>query len=206
MQIITDIVQGSEEWLRLRLGVATASNFDRIITPTGKFSTQYSKYAQDLASEMLLEEPEESYKNPIMARGNELEPEARESYEEFSLMPVEQVTFITCGDYGYSPDGLVGEEGLIEIKCPNASTHTKYLADNILPMEYKPQVQGGLYVSGREWCDFVSYHPKFIGSKKIFVKRVFRDEEFIAKLKVGIEKTIAERDRILKRIKLNDYT
>jgi hypothetical protein len=207
MEIITNIFfsffnidQGSEEWLELRLGVATASNFSKLVTSTGKESATLPTYALDLASQKLISEPEDIYKSEDMIRGNDLEPEAREAYEQYSFNSVDQVSFISCGDYGYSPDGLIGDDGLIEIKCPKAATHTKYLYDNKLPTKYVQQVQGGLMISGRKWCDFISYHPSFTEDKKLFIKRVERDEEFIAKLKTAIDKVINLRNDYLNKI------
>jgi putative phage-type endonuclease len=199
---ILNFEQGSEEWLTARLGVATASNFDKIITSIGKESATLPKFALELATEKLLIEPEETYKNDAMRRGNELEPLARQAYQEFNLELVEQVGFMisNCGNYGYSPDGLVGNDGLIEIKCPQATTHAKYLLDDKLPTDYVQQVQGGLFVSGRKWCDFVSFHPNFVEGKQLFVKRVFRNDELICALEAGIKKVILLRDEILSKI------
>lgn len=204
MQIIKGIDQGSEEWLKLRLGVATASNFDKIITPTGKESTQFEKYALELATQTLVSEPDSTFKNEAMQRGNALEPLARQLYQETTLNFVDEITMFKsdCGNFGYSPDGLIGEDGLLEIKCPLATTHLKYLIDNKLPSEYIPQVQGGLLVSGRKWCDFVSYHPNF-KERNMLVIRVERDEEFIAKLRDGIDKTIKLRDQILAKLAID---
>lgn len=204
MQIIKGIDQGSEQWLKLRLGVATASNFDKIITPTGKESTQFEKYALELATQTLVSEPDSIYKNEAMQRGNALEPLARQLYQEITLNFVDEITMFKsdCGNFGYSPDGLIGEDGLLEIKCPLATTHLKYLIDNKLPSEYIPQVQGGLLVSGRKWCDFVSYHPN-LKERNMLIIRVKRDEEFIAKLKDGIEKTIKLRDQILTKLAID---
>jgi putative phage-type endonuclease len=204
MKIITkeQCVQGSEEWLKLRLGVATASNFDKIITTTGKESATLEKYALQLATEKMLIEPEPSYKNETMQRGNDLEPVARQTYQEATLEQVEEVTMIIsdCDNYGYSPDGLIGKDGLIEIKCPLATTHSKYLIDNRMPTDYWQQVQGGLWVSGRKWCDFISFHPNF-KEKQLFIVRVERDEQFIEKLAVLVDKTIKMRDEFLTKIK-----
>lgn len=201
MQIL-NLEQGSDEWLNARLGVATCSNFDKIITSTGKESATLPKYALELAVQKLLLEPEESFKSEAMQRGNDLEPEARGLYEEENLVVVDRVGMILsdCGNYGYSPDGLVGDDGLIEIKCPLATTHLKYLLDDKLPTDYVAQVQGGLMISGRKWCDFISYHPNFQEGRKIFIKRVFRDEDFIKSLKIGIEKVIDIRNDFLEKI------
>jgi len=204
MKIITreQCIQGSQEWLKLRLGVATASNFDKIITSTGKESTTLEKYALQLATEKMLIEPEPTYKNEAMQRGNDLEPLAREAYCQAILEPVEEITMILsdCGNWGYSPDGIVGDEGLIEIKCPLATTHAKYLIDNKMPTDYWQQVQGGLWISSRQYCDFISFHPNF-QDKQLFIIRVKRDEEFIQKLAILVNKTIRLRDEILTKIR-----
>jgi len=202
MQIIRDIEQGSEAWLQLRLGVATASNFDKIITAGGKESATLPKYALELATQCLLTAPEPSYKNEAMARGNEIEPLARQAYQEETLQVVEEITMFKsdCGNFGFSPDGLLGDDGIIEIKCPMATTHAKYLLDNKMPTDYWQQVQGGLWVSERKFCNFVSFHPNF-KEKSIFIIRVERDEAFIAELARLAQKTILMRDEILTKIR-----
>ena len=199
---ILNLEQGSDEWFRARLGVATASNFSKIITSTGSASSTLNDYALTLAAETLLETPDEAYKNADMERGNDLEPVARQYYEEYNFCEVKEVGFIVsdCGNYGYSSDGLVGSDGLIEIKCPKAKNHVQYMADKKCPTQYLAQIQGGLMVSGRKWCDFVSFHPDFIGYKKLFVVRVFRDEEFIVKLKRMISKLVLKKNEILNKI------
>lgn len=200
--IIKGITQGSEEWLKLRLGVATASNFDKIITATGKESATLPKYALELATQCLLTEPEPTYKNEAMQRGNDLEPIARQAYAEQTLQFVEEITMFKsdCGNFGYSPDGLIGDDGLLEIKCPLATTHAKYLLDNKMPTDYLQQVQGGLWISDRKWCDFVSFHPNF-KEKQLFIIRVERDEKYIEELAKLAQKTITIRNEILKQIK-----
>jgi putative phage-type endonuclease len=201
MQIIKGIEQGSDEWLQLRLGVATASNFDKIITSTGKESATLDKYALQLATEQMLIAPEPSYKNDAMIRGNDLEELAREIYQEQTFNVVDQITMFKsdCGNFGFSPDGLVGDDGLIEIKCPLATTHFKYLLDNKMPSDYIQQIQAGLWISGRKWCDFVSYHPNF-KDKQLFVVRVERDEEYIAKLTQLANKVILLRNEFLNKL------
>lgn len=200
MEIIKDIEQGSQEWLQLRLGIATASNFKKIITSTGAESKSLKDYAFELASDSLLIEPEASFQSEAMTRGNELEEEARSYYSFVNDIKVDQVTFIKKDEIGYSPDGLISDNGLIEIKCPLKKNHLKYLIDNKLPSEYKPQVQGGLYISEREYCDFISYHPLFKDDKKMFVIRVYRDEEYIKKLSELLIKTIDLKNEILTKL------
>ena len=197
MKIITDIEQGSQEWLNLRLGKITASQFSKIITRTGQYSKQADDIALKLASEIYLNYADESYSNAHMKRGVELEPEARIHYAQETLTEVNQVAFIDCGDYGYSPDGLIGNDGLLEIKCPTALTHFQYIKNNIIPDEYYAQCQGGLMVSNRQWIDFVSYHPDVAPDKQLFIKRCYRDEEFISSLKYFIDLTIQKRNQIL---------
>jgi len=201
MQIIKNVDQGSEQWFQLRLGVATASNFDKIITAGGKQSTTLEKYALQLATELMLTEPDPSYKNNLMARGNEVEPLARQVYQEETFSIVEEITMFKsdCGNFGYSPDGLVGEDGLIEIKCPLGTTHFQYIIDNKAPTDYWQQLQGGLWVSGRKWIDFLSFHPHF-KTKQIFIKRVERDENYIAKLEELANKTISLRNEYLNKL------
>jgi putative phage-type endonuclease len=199
MQIL-DCEQGSEAWLQLRRGVATASNFSKIVTTKGEISKQLRDYAFQLASETITNLQDESYKSADMQRGNDLEPDARNAYQQHTLSLVKEVGFMKNDFYGYSPDGLIGDDGLAEIKCPNQKTHTKYLYKGVLPTEYKAQVQGGLYVSKRKWCDFVSFHPNFIDDKKLFIIRVYRDEEFIECLAKGLAKLNALRLDILKNL------
>jgi hypothetical protein len=201
MEIVRNIKQGSEEWLIARLGTPTASNFDKIITSTGKESATLSKYALELATGWLLSSPEQGYENIHMLRGKELEPVARQAYAEQTFQGVDdKVGFIKNQGCIYSPDGLLGDDGLLEIKCPLAITHAKYLLDNKMPTDYWQQVQGGLWVSGRKFCDFVSFHPNF-KEKQLFIVRVERDEKFIAELAKLAQKTITMRDEILKQIK-----
>lgn len=202
MQIIKDIPQGSEEWTQLRLGVATASNFNKIITATGKESATLEKYALQLATESTLFSAEPNFKNEIMARGNELEAEARQVYQEETFNIVEEITMFKsdCGNFGYSPDGLIANDGLIEIKCPLATTHFQYILDDKVPSDYWQQLQGGLWVSGRNWIDFVSYHPNF-KEKKLFIKRVEKDNNYIYQLEILVKKTILLKEKFLKQFK-----
>jgi len=199
LQII-DCVQGSEEWFIARLGVPSASNFSKIVTSKGELSKTIKEYAIELASQCFLTEPEESYKNADMQRGNDLEPEARELYQQHTFNSVDEIGFMIKNGAGYSTDGSIKKDGLLEIKCPKANTHAKYLHDDKLPTTYFQQCQGGLHISGREWIDFVSYHPNFKDGRNLFIKRVYRDEEFIAKLDLGLKKVIELRDEICNKI------
>ena len=203
---IIPCTQGSEEWISLRKGVATCSNFSQILTPkTEKPSAGLEKYAKELVLQLSYKNLKAGFKSAAMEAGNELEPKARQAYQEEKLCLVEEVGFITsdCGNWGYSPDGLVGDRGLIEIKCLEANAHSDLILKGCseMPNDYKCQVQGGLWISEREWCDFIAYNEEIKNpSKRLIVIRVFRDEEFITKLKAGIDKVIEIRDDYLKRI------
>lgn len=202
--IIHNCEQGTDEWLNLRKGVATCSEFSNIISPAlAEESASLPKYAKKLALELVYDKlKEESFKSAAMQAGNELEAKARQLYQEETFNLVSQAGFIKtdCGNFGYSPDGLVGDEGRIEIKCLEAEAHSEIILNNKMPNDYKCQVQGGLWISEAKWCDFVAYnhyHP----TKKLLIFRIYRDEEFIGKLKELAQKTIVLRDEILSKIK-----
>lgn len=184
--IILECEQRSPEWFRSRLGLPTASSFDKILTPGGKPSTQADAYAHILLAEWLTGEQGGMEGNQWMARGTEMEPEARGYYEILADAAVMEVglCLADCRRYGCSPDGLVGDEGLLEIKCPAPHTHVQYLLDGGVPSKYIPQIQGQLLVTGRAWCDFLSYSP-LMPSVRI---RVERDEKYISTLNGALEK------------------
>lgn len=184
--IIDKSEQGTDEWFAARRGIPTASNFSKIITTTGKASTSAGGYMNELLAEWLADKSFAAELNSEwVARGNELEAEARAFYELKSSADVEEVGLCYLNDQklvGASPDGLVGEDGLLEIKCPKHSTHVGYLLARKLPSSYIQQVQGQLWVTGRQWCDFVSYHPDF----ETMIIRIERDESFITALSASI--------------------
>jgi len=185
MKIIYDIEQGTDEWLELRLGKLTASKFSDVIAKGrgNAPSKTRESYMYQLAAEILTGEPQDSFTNKAMEWGNECEPAARAAYELKHDIDVEQCAFIERDQWvGVSPDGLVGENGLLEIKCPNSVTQIKRVLSGEFPNEYMAQVQGQLWVSGREWCDFVSYDPRINTDADYFEIRVFRDEDYIENL------------------------
>jgi hypothetical protein len=201
MQILT-LEQGSEEWHRARLGIATASRFKDIITPAkGDKSASYKGYMYELIAEKLTKGKEDFFKSEWMERGNEIEPLARASYEFIHEVEVKQVGIMLNdeGTIGASPDGFIGDDGGLEIKCPKPSTVVKYMLDGGLPLEYKPQVMGSLWISGREWWDFLAFHP----SMDFYQIRVYRDEEYIKKMNQHITDFVDEMqinyDKILSR-------
>lgn len=183
---IIDCLQGSEEWESWRKR-PTASNFYRIVTPVrGDLSAQ----AMDYACEIIAKENNAHDEGPPtywMDRGNEVEPEAIAKYEAMNEVTVERVGFVVPDEtelFGCSPDGLVGEDGLIEVKCPKAENLLQYKCGRKLPNEHRPQVQGQLMITGRKWCDVFIYHPCF----EPFTIRVWTDLEYQQKLLTGIDK------------------
>ena len=199
MQII-NCEQLSPEWFEARCGVPSASNFDKLITSKGLPSKQRERYMYKLAGEKVSGTVEETYQNAAMLRGIEMEEEARDLYTVVTGRTVTEVGFcISDGPfkYGCSPDGLVGDDGSIEIKCPMAATHVGYLLANKLPTDYFQQVQGQLFVTGRKWTDFVSYYP---GIKPLII-RVERDEVFIAALSIELIVFCKELETIINKIK-----
>lgn len=208
MQIIRDIAQGSEEWLQLRLGVATASNFKNIITPLdGKESKSLASYAKTLALELLYDDTEESFTNYAMERGKEHETLARQAYCEENIVSAEEIAMFKsdCGNFGASPDSLVDDDGLIEIKTRKASLHYEFLISTPeerikMAKTLNPQIQGQLWIGERKWCDLLIYNH-FSKVKKLITIRVERDEAYIAELAKLAQKTITMRDEILTKIK-----
>ncbi len=179
MKIYDDIVQGSDEWVNVKLGKISASHFSEVLNKGSGRKT----YMYRLLGERLSGESYEAYSNKTMERGIEVESEARVHYEAL-YGPVQQVGFIEQNDFvGCSPDGLVGDDGMIEIKCPFPSTHARYIIENKLPATYKSQVQGQLMVTERQWCDFVSFDPR-VKSHPFWCIRVYRDEDYIKELAV----------------------
>ena len=172
-----DCQQGSREWIEARLGIPTASEFKRILTPGGKLAKPRSEYVWELVAEWALGEPVTKFGgNDWTERGQVLEPEARKFYSFQRDLKPRTVGLIYRDEdrmCGCSPDGLVGDNGLIELKCPMAGNHLQYLVGDSVPSKYAMQVQGQLWVSGRAWCDFVSYYPGL----PVFIKRVEPDSK-----------------------------
>jgi hypothetical protein len=180
--------QGSQEWLESRLGRPTASNFGKLLTPTGKASSSADSYINELIAQKITGELPEFYTNSAMERGNELEPAAKALYELSNDVEVVEVGLCLHDtlECGASPDGLVGDDGGIEIKCPLPHTHVAYLRDGKIPSKYIPQVQGCLWITGREWWDFMSYHP----AMEDLIVRVYRDEEYIKLLAAAVTSAV----------------
>jgi hypothetical protein len=193
--------QGTVEWARARAGVITASCFDRMLTPAKlEISKSMRPYLCQLAGEAVLGAPAETYQSAAMDRGQELEGEAREYYalvrgeevEEAGLCYLDEARRVGC-----SPDGLVGEDGGLELKCPGVPKHIEYLLTGCCPPEYVHQVQGCLYVTGRPWWDFMSYYP---GLPSLLV-RVLPDPRWADALASVLPQAVAHLDEMIKEIR-----
>lgn len=198
MEIIRDIDQSSEEWHKLRLGWTTASRFKDVMAK-GQGKTRKS-YMYQLAAEALTGAREESFSSSYIEWGNQTEPQARAMYELRNGVDVEEVAFIRHSNgrkIGCSPDGLVGDKGLVEFKCPKSTTQIETFLSGKMPNGHKPQVQGQIWVAEREWTDFVSFDPRIDGDAAWFQFRVERDEEYITELEKGV---IAFEDELISMI------
>lgn len=197
---VYNLQQGTPAWLLVRMGVPTASNFGKIITPDGKPSRQSEDYLDELVGQLMSGKPEETYKSAAMKRGNELEPYAVEYYEHWTNRLTQEVGFVTTDDgrVGCSPDRVVqGGEGLLEIKCPMHKQHIKNLKSGTIDRKYFPQVQGQLLLTKRKWCDFVSYHPDMPAS----IVRVERDEKFLDLLMHELDSFLEAQDRDINKLR-----
>jgi putative phage-type endonuclease len=185
-----EISQGSAEWLAMRVGKVTASRVADVIAKTKSGpSASRAKYAGELIAERLTGTPAERYTNSAMAWGTDTEPKARIAYEFWNGADVQQVAFVahpTIGDCGASPDGLVGDDGLLEIKCPETHTHIETLLGGTVPGKYVTQMMWQMACTGRQWCDFVSFDPRMPETMQFFCKRVERDEAVIRELEAEV--------------------
>jgi len=186
--------QRTQEWHEARRGKITGSRFKDVLSARGNTRINYMR-------ELLLERKtgivSESYSNEAMEWGIATEPQARKYYEEYTGDKVTEVGFIQHPQelfhdwVGVSPDGLIEPSGGIEIKCPDTSTHLDYIAKNKLPSQYIAQVQGNIWVCGKEWWDFVSFDPR-VEKEPFWMIKVNRDEEYIKKLAIAIDEFIQE--------------
>ena len=198
---IINCEQGSPEWIEARLGMPTASNFSKIITPSGKLSSSCEGYLGELLAEWVKGEPFSDFDSEWMERGRLLEPQAFKQYAFLRDMEPKKVGFCLHDEFdaGCSPDALVGEDGLVEFKCPQAGKHLVYLSKDDLPRQYVCQVQGQLWVTKRKWADFISYHPEL----PMFVFRVEPDEKIQTALDMWVEHFLKELE--LGKEKLREY-
>ena len=190
MNIIESCEQGSEEWLSMRLGKVTASRVKDVLTKgRGNAPSKTAEsYMMELIAEMLTGESKPFFENDAMRWGTETEPQARSMYEvNNDFVTVREVAFVEHNEHvGISPDGLVGDDGLLEIKCPTTTTQIKRALSDDYSADYKAQIQMQLWVTERQWCDFVSFDPRLDCEASYLQQRVYRDEEYIEEMKVKV--------------------
>lgn len=183
---VIDCAQGSPEWHQARAGRVTASKIADLTARTKSgFSTSRANYMADLIAERLTGTVAEGFTNAAMQWGTEKEPDARAAYEFMTDREVVQVGFVVhpaIEASGCSPDGLVGDDGMVEIKCPNTATHLDTLLGGTVPDKYLKQMQWQMRCCERAWCDFVSYDPRLPARMQLFVQRVNRDDSMLAEI------------------------
>lgn len=199
-----DLVQGTDEWLAIRLGRVTASRVADVIarTKTGP-SASRANYMAELVAERLTGARGETFTNASMAWGTDNEAEARLAYEFRTDATVDQVGFIPHPSIemsGASPDGLVGADGLVEIKCPNTATHIETLLTGVIPGKYETQMLWQMACTGRAWCDFASFDPRLPEEMRLFVKRFDRDDKRIAEMEEHVREFLFDLDTTVRRL------
>lgn len=205
--ILIQCEQGTAEWKKARAGVITASKFkDALDTlKNGAPSEKSLTYSAEVALERISGEPcDDTFLTWQMKRGTELEPEARFGYEAATGMLASESGVALSDDrvYGYSTDGLCDDDGMIEVKCPSSAKVLIAMWRDQDLSAYIHQMQGGMWITGRKWCDFIMYAPQLASvGKQLFIKRVMRDEAFIEEMAAGLARfaaTVDDNERILR--------
>lgn len=201
MMQISDCIQGSPEWFRLRAGIPTASEFSTVLAKgedgTRDSSVTRKTYLMKLAGEIITGEPSEGYTNGNMERGRQMEDEARDFYAFTADAELQRVGFIRNGEIGCSPDSLIGDIGMVEFKTSFPHLLIPLLLKGEFPPKYKAQCQGNLWVSEREWIDICVFWPKM----PMFRKRATRDKAYIAELAYAVDRFNAELRGTVERIR-----
>lgn len=203
MKIIESIEQGSQEWHELRLGKITASRMADVLSKgRGSMPSKTAEnYMMELLAEKLTGEQKPFFENDAMRWGTETEPQARAMYELKSGYDVIEVAFIERNEFiGVSPDGLVGECGMLEIKCPTTITQIKRALTDDYSKDYYTQIQCQLWVAEREWCDFVSFDPRIDVDSSYLLQRVSRDEGFISEMDIKSNAFIERMNDLYERL------
>lgn len=193
--------QRSQEWFAARLGKVTASRIGDLMAKTKSgYAASRANYMAELLVERLTGEPREGFQSAAMAWGTDTEPMARSAYTFHTDASVEQVGFVdhpTVPQSGASPDGLVDERGMVEIKCPNTATHIDTLLGASIQRKYLLQMQWQMACTGRVWCDFVSFDPRLPEEMRLHVTRVERDDDLVAEIESAVRDFLAQlEDRV----------
>jgi YqaJ-like viral recombinase domain len=198
---LMNIEQGSELWAEARCGLVTASRCGDVIATTKKAEAAARRdYRSELIAEILTGVPYPRFVSQAMQWGIDQEPFARAAYEMQRDLLVETCGFVLHPDmarFGASPDGLVGDDGLIQIKCPNTTTHLGWMLGGTVPVEHAPQMLAEMACTGRAWCDFVSFDPRLPPHLQLFVRRFERNDSLIAQLETEVIHFNAEIEGVL---------
>jgi len=206
MEIIKDIDQGSADWHSLRLGKVTASRVKDVLSKGRGTATSKTAetYMMELLAERLTGQAKPFFENDAMRWGTETEPQARAMYELKSGNTVDEVAFIVKDDFiGVSPDGLIGDDGMLEIKCPTTITQVKRALSDKYSKDYYEQIQMQLWVAEREWCDFLSFDPRLDVAAGYLLQRVERDEEFIKNMNDKVYAFIDKKQELYNQLIIN---
>lgn len=203
---IIECEQGSPEWHKARAGRVTASRIADIMARTKSgYAASRKNYAAELLIERITGTVEPAYQSPAMQWGSDNEDNARGAYGLVTGLDVSQIGFVVHPEIemaGASPDGLVAEDGLVEIKCPNSATHIETLLFEKVPSKYTYQMQWQIACTGRQWCDFVSYDPRMREwMPKLWITRVTRDDEMIAAIETEVRLFIEELDETVEKLR-----
>jgi putative phage-type endonuclease len=197
--------QRTAEWFAVRLGKATASKIaDIMATTKSGYAASRANYAAQLICERLTGTPTETFSNAAMQWGTDNEAEARDAYRIFRLCEVTEVGFAdhpTIPMAGASPDGLVGDDGLVEIKCPNTATHIETLRTKAVPAKYVKQMMWQMACTDRQWCDFASYDPRMPEEMRLIVIRLHRCADSVAEMEAEVAKFLAEVDQAVAELR-----
>ena len=199
------VEQGTQEWRLLRAGKVTASRVKHIIAKT---KSGYSASRANYMDELIIERfgvISDGFTNAAMAHGTETEPLARSMFELNTGMMVEQIDFVDhpiIAMTGASPDGLIGTDGLLEIKCPNSTTHFNYLREDVVPEEHKPQMAWQMACCKRQWCEFVSFDPRVPEGLQYFQMRYERDDKYIEMIEIEVMNFLDELESRYQELKL----
>ena len=198
-------IQRSPEWIQSRLGKVTASRTADVMAQTKSgYSASRANYMADLICERLTGSRQAGFSSAAMQWGTETEPQARMAYEIMTGANVIETGFVLhpeIAGFGASPDGLIGDDGLIEIKCPNTATHIETLLNDKVPNKYIIQMHVQMICTGRKWCDFVSFDPRLPVDMQMFVRRVECDEALAAQIVTEVQAFIAEMETKIEQLK-----
>lgn len=202
------MIQGTEEWFKIRAGKVTASKISDIIDKTdkkGNVKSGYRNYHALKIAEVMTGKPcEGGFVSKDMERGTELESFARTEYELLKDVWVDQIGFVVHPSIersGASPDGLVGTNGMIEIKCPKTANHIQYILSGSIPSGYQKQMQWQMACTGRKWNDFVSYDPIMPENQRLYVCRLGRDDEYIEMLEQKVRLFLNDVDETIEKLR-----